>query len=213
MSKIFKLKYLLPTLCIIILLIIGINIRYDTFNNLIEWHRQQVAKEYLSEYGWDVIECWNSTDVSHGSAREPLLGSHFMSQEIKSLYGAAFHNILLRDHIQLEPNTQYTVRWFSLSNYLLEDYPFETRLRADVLMHEDDVICAVVTWADVLHGFQVKDYVESLGPQWREGSFSCNNFSYNVMDPEDYYPVDWTVEQIRAAFDDALFAEAVIPEE
>lgn len=113
----------------------------------------------------------------------------------------------------MEPNTQYTVRWFSLSNYLLEDYSFETRLRADVLMHEDDVICAVVTWADVLHGFQVKDYVESLGPQWREGSFSCNNFSYNVMDPEDYYPVDWTVEQIRAAFDDALFAEAVIPEE
>ena len=86
MSKIFKLKYLLPTLCIIILLIIGINIRYDTFNNLIEWHRQQVAKEYLSEYGWDVIECWNSTDVSHGSAREPLLGSHFMSQRSTIYY-------------------------------------------------------------------------------------------------------------------------------
>ena len=171
MSKIFKLKYLLPALCIIVLLIIGINIRYDAFNNLIEWHRQQVAKEYLSEYGWDAVQCWNSTDVSHGSEREPLLGSHFMSQEIKSLYGAAFHNILLRDHIQLEPNTQYTVRWFSLSNYLLEDYSFETRLRADVLMHEDDVICAVVTWADVLQGFQVRSHVESLGPQWREGSF------------------------------------------
>lgn len=212
MSKIFKLKYLLPALCIVILLIIGINIRYDAFNNLIEWHRQQVAKEYLSEYGWDAVQCWNSTDVSHGSEREPLLGSHFMSQEIKSLYGAAFHNILLRDHIQLEPNTQYTVRWFALSNYLLEDYSFETRLRADVLMYEDDVICAVVTWPGRLQGFQVESYVKSLNPQWHEGSFSCNGFSFKSINPEDYYPVNCTVEKLRAAFNDALCAEAVVPE-
>lgn len=210
MSKIFKLKYLLPALCIVILLIIGINIRYDAFNNLIEWHRQQVAKEYLSEYGWDVIECTN-TDTYEPTG-ESLLGSQFTSQGIKLIYDVAFHDALLRNHIQLETNSQYTVRWFALSNYLLEDYSFETRLRADVLMYEDDVICAVVTWPGRLQGFQVESYVKSLNPQWHEGSFSCNGFSFKSINPEDYYPVNCTVEKLRAAFNDALCAEAVVPE-
>ena len=174
MSKIFKLKYLLPALCIIVLLIIGINVRYDTFNNLIEWHRQQVAKEYLSEYGWDVIECTN-TDTYEPTG-ESLLGSQFTSQGIKLIYDVAFHDALLRNHIQLETNSQYTVRWFALSNYLLEDYSFETRLRADVLMYEDDVICAVVNWTGRNQGFQVESYVKSLNPQWQEGTFSSNGF-------------------------------------
>ena len=174
------------------------SIKYDFFHNISEWHRQQTAKEYLSEYGWDALQCTKSTDICEPTG-EPLLGSHFMSQEIESIYNAAFRNILLKDNIQLDLNSQYTVRWFTLSNYFLEDYPIESTLRANVLMHEDDVICATLTWSDVLQGFQVQSYVKYFDCQW------CGEaFSYDNLNPEHYYPVTWSIEQILSAFNDTL---------
>ena len=68
-------------------------------------------------------------------------------------------------------------------------------------------VCAVVTWKDVLledRRFRITAYArERFGIQWPGGAFS-----FNTLDPNTYFPADWSLEQIRAAFEALFLAEA-----
>ena len=202
----FKRIYLLPILCAALLLLVGAGLFLSP--RIWAWHCQQSAEHYLRSFGWHVDELmWR--DSVDKPTNEPLLGSCFLAPIGSSPYRAAFHNILSEEHIQLDPDAQYTVYRFFLdkSDYFLEEFPQESTLMADVLMQGDQAVCAVVTWADVLledGRFRVTAYArERFGIQWPGGSFG-----FDRLDPNTYFPADWSLEQIRASFEAIFLADA-----
>lgn len=169
-------------------------------SRLFTWYQQKQAIEYVEQHGWQVSRVFQCTNCCEPSSI-PLTGYNLTTSPIEGMdvYSAAFKRELDRRNITLDPGTHYTVFWIDLSDVILEEYPDQTLLRTNVLMDGSEVVCATLSWSGVLHTADIIAYADTLDVLWPHDSFS-----HSVTEPGNYYPIDWTPEQIRAYFDRSI---------
>lgn len=135
------------------------------------------GKRYLQNYGWTVSSC----DFEENLSYTELVDS--------KMYSVVFNEFISKNKNYNNYNDNFIVYRYNLDEIALKE-----KLQAYILFSGATIVDARISGAEYLTVFELRKY----------GIESFKNQGLNVLDPEIYFPVTVTLEDIKNGFINSL---------